>query len=57
MFQMKEQNKKLEELSEVEMGNLPSKEKEFKVIITNILKEIKRILNEQSKKLDIFRKS
>lgn len=57
MFQMKGQNKKLEELSEVEMGNLPSKEKEFKVIIPNILKEIKRILNEQSKKLDIFRKS
>ena len=40
MLQMKEQDKTLEELNEVEMGNLL--EKEFKLMITKMIKELGR---------------
>lgn len=40
MFQMKEQDKTLEELNEVEIGNLL--EKEFKLMITKMIKELGR---------------
>ena len=55
MFQMKEQNKTPEEeLSEVEIGNLP--EKEFKIMIVNMIKELGRRMVVQSKKLEVFNK-
>ena len=40
MFQMKEQDKALEELSEVEISNLFGKE--FKVMIIRMLNELRR---------------
>ena len=54
IFQMKEQDKTPKELSEVEMGNLPSRE--FKVLNTKMFKELGRRLNEQSEKLEVFNK-
>ena len=54
IFQMKEQDKIPEELSEVEMGNLPSGE--FKVMSIKMFKELGRRLNEQSEKLKVFNK-
>jgi len=53
MFQMKEQDKiPKEKLSEEETGNLP--EKEFTVMIINMIEEFKRRMDAQSKKLEVF---
>ena len=54
IFQNKEQDKIPEELSEVEISNLPNKE--FKVIIIKMFKELRRRLDEQSEKLKVFNK-
>ena len=55
MFQMKEQDKTPEdELSEVETGNLS--EKEFRVILIKMIKELKKKMDAQSEKLEIFNK-
>ena len=54
IFQMKEQDKIPEELSEVEMGNLPNRE--FKVMSVKTFRELGRRLNEQSEKLKVFNK-
>ena len=54
IFQMKEQNKTLKELSEVEMGNLPSTG--FKVTSVKTFRELGRRLNEQSEKLEVLNK-
>ena len=55
-FQMKEQDKTPdEELSEVEIGNLP--EKEFRVMIIKMIKELRRRMDAQSEKLEVFNKS
>ena len=55
MFQMKEEDKtQEEELSEVEIGNLPKKE--FKVVIVKMIKELKRRMDAQSEKLEVFNK-
>ena len=51
---MKEQDKIPEELSEVEMGNLPNRE--FKVMSVKTFRELGRRLNEQSEKLKVFNK-
>ena len=49
MFQTKEQDKTPEkELREVEIGNLP--DKEFRVIMVKIMKELRRRMDAQSKK-------
>ena len=49
MFQMKEQDKTPEdELSEVETGNLS--EKEFRVILIKMIKELKKKMDAQSEK-------
>ena len=50
MFKTKEQDKTLEELSG--KGNLPNRE--FMVMIVKMFKELRRRLNEQSKKLEVF---
>ena len=50
MFQMKVQDKTPEEeLREVEIGNLPKKE--FRVMIVKMIKELRRRMDAQSKKL------
>ena len=54
MFLTKEQDKTLKELNEVEIRNLPNKE--FKVMIVKMSKEIKRRLDEQSEKLELSEK-
>ena len=55
MFQTKEQGKTPEEeLNEVETGNLP--EKEFRVMIIKMIKELKGRIDAQSKKLEVFNK-
>ena len=52
---MKEQNKTPEEeLSEVEIGNLP--EKEFRVMTVKTIIELRRRMDTQSKKLEVFNK-
>lgn len=52
IFHMKEQDKTSEEKPrEVKVSNLPHKE--FKVLMTKMLKEFRR-KDEQSEKLDIF---
>ena len=49
MFQTKEKDKTPEkELREVEIGNLP--DKEFRVIMVKIMKELRRRMDAQSKK-------
>ena len=48
MFQTKEQDKTLEELNEVETDNLL--EKEFRVVTIKMIKELRRICDEQSEK-------
>ena len=54
MFQRKKQDKIPEEkLSEVEIGNLSNKE--FKVMIVKI-NELRRRMDEQSEKLEVFNK-
>ena len=48
-FQMKEKEKTLEEeLRDVEIGNLP--EKEFRVMIIKMVKELSRRMNSQTEK-------
>ena len=48
-FQMKEKEKTLEEeLRDVEIGNLP--EKEFRVMIIKVVKELSRRMNSQTEK-------
>ena len=55
MSQMKEQDKTPEEeLSEVEIGNLP--EKEFRVMIIKVMKELGRRMDAQNEKLEVFNK-
>ena len=54
MFQTKEQDKASEELSEVEIGNLP--EKLFGVMIIKMIKELGRRMDAQSKNLEVFNK-
>ena len=54
MFQTKEQNKTPEELSELEIGNLPKKE--FKVMIIKKIQELGRRMDAQSKKSEVFNK-
>ena len=54
IFQMKEQDKTPKELSEVEMGNLPSTG--FKVTSVKTFRELGRRLNEQSEKLEVLNK-
>ena len=49
MFQIKDQDKTPEELSEMEIGNLP--EKEFRVKIVKTIRKLKRRMDAQSKKL------
>ena len=51
---MKEQDKTLEELNEVEMGNLL--EKEFKLMITKMIKELGRKVDKQNQKLELLNK-
>ena len=52
---MKEQDKTSEEqLSEVEVGNLPNKQ--FTEVTIKMLKELGRRLDEQSEKLEVFNK-
>ena len=48
MFQTKEQDKIPGELSEVQINNYPNKE--FKVMIIKMLKELGRRINEHSEK-------
>ena len=55
MFQTKEQDKTPEEeLSKVEIGNLPKKE--FRVVIKKMIKELGRRMDAQSKKLEVLNK-
>ena len=54
MLQIKEQDKTLEELNEVEMGNLL--EKEFKLMITKMIKELGRKADKQNQKLELLNK-
>ena len=55
MFQTKEQDKTPEEeLSEVEIVN-PA-EKELRVMIISVIKELRRRMDAQSKKLEVFHK-
>ena len=54
MFRMKKQDKTLEEeLSNAELGSQP--EKEFRVVIIKMIKELKRI-DAQSKTLEVLTK-
>ena len=53
MFQIKVQDKTPEEeLSEVEIGNLL--EKEFRVVIIKMIKELGRRMDSQNEKLEVF---
>ena len=55
MIQMKEQDKNSEEdVSEVETANLLKKE--FKVMTVKMIKELRRRMDDQSKKLEVFKK-
>ena len=56
MFQTKEQDKTpQEQLSDVEIGNLPKKE--FRVMIIKMIQELRKRMNIQSKKLqEVFNK-
>ena len=47
---MKEQDKTPEELSEVEIGNLPKKE--FKVMVGKMFKELRSRMDEHSEKFN-----
>lgn len=53
MFQTKEQGENLEELNEMEIGNPTNKE--FKVAIVKMIKELKRRMSAQCEKL-VFNK-
>lgn len=50
MFQRSNKIKTPEELSKMEIGNLP--EKELKVIIINMIKELERRMDEQRENLE-----
>ena len=52
--QMKEQNKTPEDLSTVEIGSLP--EKEFRVIIIKMIRELGKRREVQSQKLEFLNK-
>ena len=54
MIQMKEQDKNPEDLSEVEIANLFKRE--FKVRTVKVIKELRRRMDDQSKKLHVFLK-
>ena len=55
MFQTKEWYKTPEEqLSKVEIGNLPNKE--FKVMIVKLIRELGRRMDEQSEKWEVLKK-
>ena len=54
MFQTKEQDKTPEELNEMEIGDLP--EKEFRVTVVKMIKELKRRTDAQSEKLKVLNK-
>ena len=54
MFQMKEQDKTPEELSEMEVLNLP--EKEFRVMIIMMIEGLWRRMDTQNEKLEVFHK-
>lgn len=55
IFQTKEQDKTLEELSEVDITNLP--EKEFKVTMVKMFNELGRRIFEQNEKLENIKKN
>ena len=55
IFQTKEQDKTLEELSEVDISNLP--EKEFKVTMVKMFNELGRRIFEQNEKLENIKKN
>ena len=52
MFQMKDQDKTAEELSDVDVSNLP--EKEFRVMIVKVIQELGRKMDAQIDKLQGF---
>ena len=52
VFQTKEQDKTREELSDVEIGNLP--EKEFRVMTVKMIQTLGRKMNAQIDKLGVF---
>ena len=54
IFQTKDQEKTPEELCEVEKDNLLKKE--FQVMIIKMIKELRIIMNEQSKKSEVLNK-
>ena len=54
MYQTKEHDKTPEELNEMEIGDLP--EKEFRVIVVKMIKELKRRTDAQSEKLKVLNK-
>ena len=55
MFLLKKKDKTPEEeLSEVEISNLPNKE--FNIMIIKMLKELRRRMDEQSEKIEVFNK-
>ena len=54
IFQMKGQSKTPEELSEVEIGNLP--QKWFWVVIVKIIKEVGRRMDAEREMLEVFSK-
>ena len=56
MFQMQEQDKSPEEqLSEVEIGNLP--EKEFRIMIAKMIQDLRKRMEEQTEKIqEMFNK-
>ena len=54
MFQTKEQHKTTEELSNVDIGDLP--EKEFRVKIIKMIQELRRRMDAPSKKLEVFKR-
>ena len=54
MLQMKEQDKTPEELSEMEIGNLP--EEEFRVMRVKMIKELGGRIDGQSRKLEVLKK-
>ena len=51
-FKRKKKDKTPEELSEMEISNLP--ENVFKVMIVKMIKELKKRIDAQSKKLEFF---
>ena len=55
MFQMKAKDKVTEELSEVDIDNL--RDKQFRIVIIKMIKELRRRIDAQSKKLEVFHKA